>query len=253
MAENQNSRTARIAGWLGMAAPVVVVIGILINQLGAPPMTGFALLQLGLLLALIAVVTGVIGFFLTRGGVGGRGQALTGAGIGVLLIVLVVLGAGPGGSGPPINDITTNLADPPTFAPAPAGHRNEGRDMAYPADFVPQVRAAYGDLAPVRVSLPQADAYALAIGQAEALGWEVTRRDPAAGTFEAEDATALYRFVDDVTVRVAADGAGRSVIDIRSKSRDGRGDLGANAARIRDFAGAVTDASQTGVAASPAH
>jgi uncharacterized protein (DUF1499 family) len=32
-----------------------------------------------------------------------------------------------------------------------------------------------------------------------------------------------------------AEGGG-AIVDVRSKSRDGRGDLGANAARIRDFA-----------------
>jgi len=55
------------------------------------------------------------------------------------------------------------------------------------------------------------------------------------GWTDASETTAVFRFVDDVTIRVSpsADGA---LIDVRSKSRDGRGDLGANAARIRRFA-----------------
>jgi uncharacterized protein (DUF1499 family) len=40
--------------------------------------------------------------------------------------------------------------------------------------------------------------------------------------------------VDDIRVRVRPSGEG-SVVDVRSKSRVGRGDVGANAARIRAF------------------
>ena len=52
--------------------------------------------------------------------------------------------------------------------------------------------------------------------------------------FEALATTRVFRFVDDVAVRVRRGGGG-SVIDVRSTSRVGRSDLGANAARIRAF------------------
>ena len=48
--------------------------------------------------------------------------------------------------------------------------------------------------------------------------------------------TRIFRFVDDVVVRVRPAEGGGAIVDVRSKSRDGRGDLGANAARIRAFA-----------------
>jgi uncharacterized protein (DUF1499 family) len=51
---------------------------------------------------------------------------------------------------------------------------------------------------------------------------------------EATDITPTFRFVDDFTVRVRPSGSG-SEIDVRSKSRDGQGDLGTNARRIRKF------------------
>jgi len=44
----------------------------------------------------------------------------------------------------------------------------------------------------------------------------------------------LCRFHDDFAVRVRPDDGG-AVVDMRSKSRDGKGDLGANAERIRSF------------------
>ncbi len=56
-----------------------------------------------------------------------------------------------------------------------------------------------------------------------------------AGRIEATDTTWLFGFADDIVVRVAADGAAGSRIDVRSKSRIGSSDLGVNAARIRRF------------------
>jgi uncharacterized protein (DUF1499 family) len=106
--------------------------------------------------------------------------------------------------------------------------------MSYPQDWVAIVQAAYPDLAPIQVNASPDAAFEAALAQAEAMGWTLTEQDPAAGTFEAEDRTALFRFVDDIRVRVRPDGSG-SVIDVRSKSRDGRGDIGANAKRIRAF------------------
>jgi uncharacterized protein (DUF1499 family) len=67
-------------------------------------------------------------------------------------------------------------------------------------------------------------------------GWKVTLVDGNHLTFEGVDTTALFHFQDDFAVRVRSDGTG-SRVDMRSKSRDGRGDIGANARRIREFLG----------------
>jgi uncharacterized protein (DUF1499 family) len=72
------------------------------------------------------------------------------------------------------------------------------------------------------------------LAAAERLGWTVIERDPERLRFEAYEITSFFHFVDDVVVRVRASGSG-SVVDVRSKSRKGKGDLGANAARIRRF------------------
>ena len=60
----------------------------------------------------------------------------------------------------------------------------------------------------------------------------MARSDAEAGEIEATETTATFRFVDDVAVRLRPVEEGTRV-DVRSKSRDGQGDLGANAARIR--------------------
>ena len=111
----------------------------------------------------------------------------------------------------------------------------ESRDMSYPAEFVAVVEEGYPELSPLRAAVPKDDAFAKRLEIAESLGWEITHADPEAGTFDARETTALFRFVDDITVRVRPSDGG-AVIDLRSKSRDGRGDMGANAARIERFA-----------------
>jgi uncharacterized protein (DUF1499 family) len=68
--------------------------------------------------------------------------------------------------------------------------------------------------------------------------WNITATDPAAGRIEASEASFWFGFVDDIAIRVAAEGAG-SRIDIRSLSRQGKGDLGVNAARVRAYIAAL--------------
>ena len=69
--------------------------------------------------------------------------------------------------------------------------------------------------------------------------WTITAADDASGTIEAVATTRLFGFQDDIAIRVRADGAGASRVDVRSKSRDGKGDLGTNAARIRAYVTAL--------------
>ena len=128
---------------------------------------------------------------------------------------------------PPINDITTDTQNPPAYMTV---------KLNYPGEpFAKQQKAAYPDIQPIVVALPPQEAYAKAVAAAEAMGWEVVGRDAKAGTIEAVDTTKWFGFKDDIAIRVRAEGAG-SRIDIRSKSRVGRGDLGTNARRIRAYA-----------------
>jgi uncharacterized protein (DUF1499 family) len=133
-------------------------------------------------------------------------------------------------SHPPINDITTDTQDPPAYMTTA---------RAYPgADMARQQRAAYADIVPVMLPMPPAQAFAKALAVAEAMGWEVVGRDAAGGRIEAVDSTKWFGFKDDIAIRVRAADAGSpnlSRVDIRSKSRVGRGDLGTNAQRIRAY------------------
>jgi len=66
-------------------------------------------------------------------------------------------------------------------------------------------------------------------------GWKVIKLDSAAGLLEAEARTRLLKFVDDVTIRVSTATSERVSVDVHSRSRVGKGDLGTNARRIGKF------------------
>jgi uncharacterized protein (DUF1499 family) len=73
-----------------------------------------------------------------------------------------------------------------------------------------------------------------ALDAARSLGWEVVASDAATGRIEATATSRWFGFKDDVVVRIRPEGAG-SRVDVRSMSRVGVGDLGANAERVREF------------------
>lgn len=231
-------RPSSIAVFSSLLASVAIALaatGVLLANLGVlPPLSGFYTFGLGLLLALLGLGFGALGLRATRHGRPGRPRAWFAVATGAAFVAIVLASALPSRDAPRINDITTDPDDPPVFEAAADAGPNRARDMAYPADFAAAQRAAYPDLAPIRLDVPPADAFARARGAAESLGWEITAADPERGVLEAEQRSRLFRFVDDVVVRVRpADGG--SVVDVRSKSRDGRGDLGVNARRIRAF------------------
>lgn len=140
---------------------------------------------------------------------------------------------------PVIHDITTDPDDPPAFvhlAELRAAARAESPAEYDGLETARRQREGYPDLAPLRLTLAPGDALHRVSQAAERLGWEVQAVAPLEGRLEATATTKWFGFVDDVVVRVRGDGSG-SLVDIRSKSRVGRSDLGANAARIRLFLG----------------
>jgi uncharacterized protein (DUF1499 family) len=231
---------ARTAPLLALFSGTLAMLGLIGAHFGVlAPLAGFQAFAAGALLGgALTVVVSLIAIFLSRGGrdPSGMRMSLAGLAVGLGLLLVVFAAASPGGGLPPINDITTDLENPPQFADATVVPEYTGRNMSYPPEFVPQVREAYPDLAPIRLAVPPDEAFELALAAAKELGWEITAQSDSRLVFDAREETELFRFVDDVSVRVVGVDAGGSKIDIRSKSRDGRGDLGANAARIRRFA-----------------
>ena len=156
------------------------------------------------------------------------------AAIGAVSFVLPARQQSIAGSVPPIHDITTDTADPPLFVAVIPLRADAPNPPEYDPEIAAQQHDAYPDLRAVTLELPPADAFAEALDAAADMGWDLVADDAAAGRIEATDTTFWYGFKDDVVIRVRPDGAG-SRIDIRSKSRVGRSDVGANAQRIRAY------------------
>lgn len=136
---------------------------------------------------------------------------------------------------PAIHDITTDTERPPEFqavlplrADAPNPAEYGGPEIAA------QQREAYPDLGPLALDQPPAEAFRRALQTARQMGWEIVAADSAAGRIEATATTTWFGFKDDVVVRITPD-EGRSRVDVRSVSREGKSDVGANAERIREF------------------
>ncbi|HYI87749.1 MAG TPA: DUF1499 domain-containing protein [Burkholderiales bacterium] len=125
---------------------------------------------------------------------------------------------------PYINDITTDTEKPPQFL----------EPKIYQSHFAELQRIGYPGLQPLQLAVPPAQAFARALAAARAMELEIVAADEKAGRIEAVATTRWFGFKDDMAVRVSPSGAG-SRIDVRSKSRVGRSDVGANARRIQEF------------------
>ena len=135
---------------------------------------------------------------------------------------------------PSIHDISTDTSDPPAFVavlPLRQGARN-------PVDYRPatavQQKRGYPDIAPLRLDVPPAQAFERAERAARAMGWQIVTVAPDALRIEATDTTLFFGFKDDIVIRVRPQGQG-SIVDVRSLSRIGGSDIGANAKRVRSF------------------
>lgn len=160
---------------------------------------------------------------------------------------------------PAIHDITTDLADPPQFSALtlradnwdniPGVDDKDMRGMNPRQRWATLHQDAYPDIRSVRIDQPVAAVIEKARRLATDRGWEIVSVDPEAGRLEATDTVSLFRFKDDIVVRARpVEGGAASIIDVRSVSRVGVHDLGANAKRVRrflsDLSGTTTTASQ---------
>ena len=237
------TRAERIGAVIATLA-VVVAIAALVALLVAGPgarmgwwhfRTGFTLLRWAAYGAVAGFVFGL--FALVFGGARRR------AAIGVVLAMGVF--AVPwtlqrrARAVPPIHDITTDTDDPPVFVAIIERRAGASNPPEYAGpEVAAQQKRAYPELAPIVRAEPPDGAFERALAAARSLGWEIVAAEPREGRIEATDTTRWFGFKDDVVIRVRPDPGG-SRVDVRSKSRVGRGDAGANAARVRRFRSAL--------------
>jgi uncharacterized protein (DUF1499 family) len=243
--------------WLALfdalAAFSVAAAGIVAAHFGlSAPFFGFTMFAGGVLFAIIAVALSIIAFIVmyfspkARAGRPRAVIALTFA----LVIVVPTAAVFLTHQYPLINDITTDTQNPPEFTHAQKLQPNPERSLAYnpAAGAAQQAFPGYQDLTPLRLDgKPDAVYRKVEIIAGEIPNWEITYRAPANHILEGVATSWLFRFKDDFVIQVRPDGDDASLIEMRSKSRDGTGDLGANYHRIKSFFG-LMQGSPRGVA-----
>ncbi|HKV53139.1 MAG TPA: DUF1499 domain-containing protein [Candidatus Binataceae bacterium] len=244
-----------ILAWItlfdGLLALLLAVVGILLAHFGVTPpfhlhfspgLFGLTLVLLGLAISLFGVIIGVIALFITflmptrRAG---RSPAIIGLILALFVLVPILRIRASASQYPLINDITTDTKNPPVFTNALNLPANRGRDMSYKPETLAAQEAApiYQNLQPLKMPGAPPDVYKrVEIIAGEFPGWLVTYRDPASRTVEGVATSTLFQFKDDFIIQVRPDPSGSgSLVEMRSKSRDGKGDLGANYNRIESF------------------
>ncbi|HXW23449.1 MAG TPA: DUF1499 domain-containing protein [Xanthobacteraceae bacterium] len=249
VAEEPVSKLAIWSRRLALFAIAVVLLVIVIVNLGfLDPVPAIASLAGSLFFAFVAIALAFAAFVVIwRQGSRGLGLAVTALAIGLAML------AYPGYLAvlfyrlPAVNDITTDPVDPPRFEAIARLRPRGANPVAYPGAAATQLqRAAYPDIEPLMVSVSPTEAYEAALAVITKRKWrivdvrapQIARRE---GRIEAVARTPIMGFRDDIVVRVRAaeDGAR---IDMRSASRYGLHDFGANASRIRSLSNDIDDA-----------
>jgi uncharacterized protein (DUF1499 family) len=228
--------------WLLPSGLVVllVVLGPILASLGwVDGFIGFRLYFLGsILAALSAMGLGAAAALGSALGKSWRRPAVQGAVI-PLLVTLVALIALRGRATWPFHEVSTDLENPPPFIMGPAVGES------FPEEVGAAQRQMFPDLESIRLDVPPVEGFPQVVATARGMpSWEIVRVDPPRGIVQAVVETRIFRFRDDIVIRVVPDGEGTRV-DLRSRSRVGQSDLGSNAEWIRSFREAL------GVSPSP--
>jgi uncharacterized protein (DUF1499 family) len=226
-----------------VALLVALASGLLLLMAGPGYRIGAWSFQTGFALMRWAVWGGIIGLLLV--GVAmwrARGRSVLGI---VALPVALVTVAIPvrswmqARSAPPIHDITTDTANPPTYEAVVPLRTDARNTLDYSQEVARQQREAYPDIKPLVLEVPAAQVFDRAVRTARDAGWDLVNVSAESWRIEATDTTTFFGFKDDIVVRLTPI-AGRTVVDVRSVSRIGRSDVGTNARRIREYLAALS-------------
>ncbi|HFB2047700.1 MAG: DUF1499 domain-containing protein [Hyphomicrobiaceae bacterium] len=171
----------------------------------------------------------------------GGSNALMGMLVAVVLLMWPLIILHISSNYPAINDITTDLSDPPQFVMLHKNRPPGTNSLTYPGEILAaQQREAYKNINSLQFNRSSEEILKLVkltllnmnmsvvgvmnVDNTEFDYWQI----------EAIDRTSFIGFIDDVVVRVKQTND-KSVVDIRSLSRYGKFDLGCNAGRIEKF------------------
>ena len=235
----------------GVAVVLLVAAGPLVRwRLISLAVALDVLMLVGMLAAFAAVFFGGAALLASRAGRQAQPRVLNWLAFlsGAALLACGVYGYARLSAAPMLYDVSTDTAHPPVFLEVlksrEADHALNAAD--YVANYTvgavavnaPEEQAqAYPDITPVTLLRMKPDAaFSAAEKAARAMGWQMIAVVPAEGRIEATDTTLYFGLKNDIAIRVRSEHLGRgSVVDVRSSSRFGANDAGANAQRIRAF------------------
>jgi uncharacterized protein (DUF1499 family) len=151
---------------------------------------------------------------------------------------------------PRLNDIQTSPEEPLDFKTLAGMRPADANPIREPdAASIEAQDEAYPDIGPMQLERSAPEVFSLVHEAVDRLGWTVVLNEAPGesgiGRIEATDRSLVMGFTDDVLVQVKGDDA-HATIDVRSVSRYGISDLGANANRIRAFFAEVAKALEKG-------
>jgi len=202
----------------------------------------------GLFLSILVAVIGLIRIWF--GGQIGAAQAFTGIAIALLGLALPLYYLSNFFLLPRLNDIETTPRQPMQFKQLAAMRPADANRIEQPDLAAAEVQEkAYPDIRPMELERSATETFDIVHEAVKRLGWNVVLNEPPAedepGRIEATTRTMIMGYTDDVLVRVTGDDA-RAFIDVRSVSRYGMHDLGANAHHIRTLFAEVQSALEKG-------
>ena len=172
----------------------------------------------------------------------------------LLPVIVVVKQVGLAGfQAPAIHDISTDLVQPPVFIFAQAERGPRHNTLQHGGEALAEKqRQGYPQLAPLHVLASKTEVWAAARAVIAENNWRVLGEEESRGHIEAVSTTPLMGFADDIVIRISAEAVPAKIVadipgkenlpivenfivDVRSVSRVGVSDLGANAARIESF------------------
>jgi len=250
--EEPLSRAAVWSRRTAVFALATTAVSVGVARLGGDPTGALAVFGAALVLAFLSLLLAAsAGVVIWRTGRRGVGQAAAGLALALALIAFPAYLTFKAVSLPPINDVTTDFESPPTFMiSSKAREARGGKTPPLPTPAIQAAqKAAYPQVQPMQVDLEAEQAYRLSLRIAKDLGWRVVDATPpnlrgdGVAHIDATDRSLIFGFVDDIAIRVRPL-ANQTRIDIRSVSRIGKHDFGANARRIGKFIAAVQDSVQ---------
>ena len=201
----------------------------------------------GLFLAIVVAVIGLVRIWF--GGQIGAAQAFTGIAIALVGLAVPLFYLSHYFLLPQLNDIQTTRQRMPFKQLAAMRPSDANRIVEPDLAAAEQREAAYPDIRPMELERSVTETFDIVHEAVKRLGWTIVSNEAPdgdqPGLIEATNRTMIMGYTDDALIRVTGDDA-HAFIDVRSASRYGMHDLGANAGHIRELFGEVKAALEKG-------